>query len=288
MNAPIYIRPVDLKEALQDLAEGGQDARILAGGTDLIIAMRKGLIHPEMLVDVTRIDELRGIRMSDDFIHIGALTTHGQLRNSQELAQWAPMLVDACRDIGSVQIRNLATLGGNLGNASPAGDTIPVLYVLKAEVHLISLSGERWIPIEAFFTGPGKSVCRRDEIIAEVRFPFYNGQWKGFFLKIGQRRALRVAKVSAAGWLHLEKGTVVDCCLAVGAVAPTVIRLNNAENKLKGASLTMDRIQMAALDAGSDCSPIDDIRSTIEFRRAMTRVLVRRGLETILNEVKNG
>ncbi len=287
MNAPAYLRPSDLDEAIRLLAGTGETARILAGGTDLVIAMRRGLVYPETIVDISCLDELRGIYQSDGYVHIGALTTLGQLRDSRELALWAPLFVDACRDIGSVQIRNLGTLGGNLGNASPAGDTIPVLYVLGAEVRLTSQTGERWVPIEAFFTGPGKTVRRSDEIIAEVRFPSSRKDWKGFFLKLGQRRAMCVAKVSAAGWLCLDGSNVMDCRLALGAVAPTVLRLKNAENQLVGYPLDTCRIQLAALDASLACEPINDIRSTIEYRRAMAGVLVRRGLEKIMREVRN-
>ncbi len=288
MNAPAYLRPSSLNEALRRLAEAGNGARLLAGGTDLVIAMRKGLVHPDTILDITRLNELRHIEKKGDFIHLGALTTHSELRSSQALTEWAPMFIDACRDIGSVQIRNLGTLGGNLGNASPAGDTIPVLYVLGAEVQLLSLSGERWVPIELFFSGPGKSVRLPEELIAGIRFPFFDHHWKGFFLKIGQRKAVRIAKVSAAGWLRLENGLVADCRLALGAVAPTVIRLESAENQLVGKALTSETIESAAVEASYICSPITDIRSTIEYRCAMTRVLVRRGLEKIMNEVKNG
>jgi xanthine dehydrogenase FAD-binding subunit len=287
MNNAVYHRPSNLPEALQILAGMGEEARLLAGGTDLVIGLRKGLIHPENIVDISRLDELRGIYQSGDFVHIGALTTHGQIRNSSKLAQSAPLFVEACREVGSVQIRNLGTLGGNLGNASPAGDSLPVLFVLGAEVHLICQGGERWLPVEDFFAGPGKTVRHPNEIIAGVRFRPCNELTRSFFLKIGQRRAVRVSKVSAAGWLLFENRVISDCRLALGAVAPTVIRLIEAEKQLVGSPISIEKIRSAALIAGQTCSPIDDIRSTIEFRRAMAEVLVRRGLEKILHEVKN-
>jgi CO/xanthine dehydrogenase FAD-binding subunit len=288
MNEPVYLRPRELAEAVLALAERGEKARILAGGTDLLIAMRRGTVRPEAILDISCLDELRGIRREDDFVHIGSLATHGEIRHSPELARWAPSLVDACREVGSVQIRNLGTLGGNLGNASPAGDTIPVLYILDAEVHLLSLTGDHWLPIANFFTGPGKSVRRPDEIITGVRFRPFDGMWKDFFQKIGQRRALRVAKVSAAGGICLDSDRVLDCRLALGAVAPTVIRLQQAEESLIGSQLTGDGIRRAAQHAAQACTPINDIRSTIDYRRAMAGVLIRQGLEKIYNEVKYG
>jgi len=287
MSTPVYLQPSNLNETVGALAEFGEKIRILAGGTDFVVGLRKGLFRPEMILDITRLDELRGIYRSGDFVHIGALTTHGQIRNSQDLIQWAPLFIDACRDAGSVQIRNLGTLGGNLGNASPAGDSLPVLYALGAEVHLLCQSGERWIPIEDFFIGPGKNVRQSNELIMGVRFKPYGERTRGFFMKAGQRRAVRVSKVSAAGCLRFENQQVAECRLSLGAVAPTVIRLYEAEKYLIGQPLAPDRIQSVSAIASAACSPIDDIRSTIEFRRSLSGIFIRRGLEKIMNEVKN-
>lgn len=287
MSSPVYLRPTSLQEALRILADSGDKGRLLAGGTDFVIALRKGLIQPELILDITRLNELRGISMSNGLVHIGALTTHGEIRNSRDLTRWAPVLVDACREVGSVQIRNLGTLGGNLGNASPAGDSLPVLYVLDAEVHLLNQTAERWIPVEDFCTGPGKTVRRMDEIIAGVRFQPFPETTRSFFTKTGQRRAVRVSKVSAAGRFDFTDRLVVGCRLALGAVAPTVIRLKDAENLLMGHPLGPENIGSATAIASEACSPITDIRSNVEFRRAMAGVLVRRGLEKIMHEVKN-
>lgn len=282
----IYLRPKSLEQATAALAEYGQTGRLLAGGTDLLIAMRRGIAQPETIIDITCLDELRGIRHENGLITIGALTSHSQIRNSLELAVLAPLLVHACRDIGSVQIRNLATIGGNLGNASPAGDSLPALYVLNSQIQLISQDRECWVNIENFFTGPGKTVRRPDEMITAVRFQPLIGAWKTFFTKLGQRRALRVAKVSAAGAIAVEGDRVVDCRLALGSVAPTVIRIPAAERVLKGACLDMDLIAKAAELAEQASSPISDIRSTIDYRRSMVKVLVRRELEKIAKEAK--
>lgn len=281
-----YIRPSSLKEAAIALAEWGEKGRLLAGGTDLLIAMRRGAFMPEAIIDITCLDELHGIDRQDDYVTIGALTTHSEIRHSQVLASSAAMLVNACREIGSVQIRNLATLGGNLANASPAGDSLPALYVLQSEIHLVHLNGDRWVNIEDFFLGPGKTARRPDELITAVRFHPLNPNWKTFFSKLGQRRALRVAKVSATCALSLDGNRVFDCRLALGAVAPTVIRVRGAEETLIGHPLNHETIGEAAEKAAKACAPIDDIRSTVEYRQAMVGVLIRRELEKISKEAK--
>ncbi len=284
MNEPRYFRPASLGAALDILEQWGARARPLAGGTDLLIALRRGLMSAEAVVDITRIDDLRQLCILDGNIVIGALVTHGEVRHSEQLAGWAPVLVSACREVGSPQIRNLGTIGGNLGNASPAGDTIPALYSLCAEVGLESHAGRRWVPVDQFFVGPGKTVRRPEELIVGVRFPAPEPGERGFFQKIGQRRAMRVSKVSAAGTVLLDGLEVKRCRLALGAVAPTVIRLTQAEMLLTGSLLSTSAIEAVAALAGELCAPIDDIRSTSEYRRTLATVLVRRGLTTILED----
>lgn len=286
MNQPNYYRPGNLSDALQLVGEWRDRAQVLAGGTDILISLRRGTVEPEAIIDISAIDELRGIDQQKGYVVIGALTTHSQIRDSVEMKAWAPVLVEACQEVGSPQIRNRGTIGGNVGNASPAGDTIPPLYVLDAEIQLASLQGKRWVTVEDFFTGPGTTVCKPDELITGIRFhPFKEGS-KSFFLKIGQRRAVTITKVSAAGILNLEGSKVRSCRLALGAVAPTIIRLNEAEKVLTGKNLTEVLADEAADLAGKTCSPITDIRSSVEYRRRLATVLVRRGLISILQEVE--
>lgn len=282
MNQTTYLRPGVLSDALQLLQEWGDQAHVLAGGTDLLIKMRRGTVKPEAVVDISAINELRGIDYKNDYVVIGALTTHSQICQSMKMGEWAQVLVKACLELGSQQIRNRASIGGNVGNASPAGDSIPPLYVLEAEVHLNSLKGERWVPVEEFFTGPGTTVCKSGELITEIRFRPLERGTKSFFHKIGQRRAVTIAKVSAAGILNLEGTNVRSCRFALGAVGPTVIRLHKAEEFLTGKNLTGDLADEVADLAGELCSPISDIRSTVDYRRRMASVLIRRGLKSIL------
>lgn len=280
----MYIRPSQLNDALNALAKWGEGARMLAGGTDLLVQLRQDAIAPEAILDLTALDELRGVRLESGQAIIGALTTHTEIAESKALATWAPALVRACKEIGSVQIRNRGTLGGNIGNASPAGDTLPALYALDAKIHLVRAGGDRWVPISEFFLGPGQSVREATEIIAGVAFRPCGAEELGFFQKIGQRRAMRVAKASAAGILRVEGGVVEECRIALGAVAPTVIRAHSSEDFLIGRQLTSNVIERAASLAAQDCRPIDDIRSTSTYRRHIVRVLVKRGLRTITEE----
>lgn len=276
-----FYRPRDLNEALQILKENGDRTSILAGGTDLLIKMRGRKVTPDTVLDISAIDELRGIEQKEGFLKIGALTTPTEICEHEGLKVWAPLLMDACAALGSFQIRNRATIGGNLGNASPAGDTIPPLYVLEAEIQLTDRRRDRWVPIAEFFRGPGATVRHDDEIITAIRFRPLDPAEKSFFSKLGQRRAVTIAKVSAAGALTLEDGKVVSCQLALGAVAPTVIRLPEAEKLLIGNALTKTLIDRVGESAKEFCCPITDIRSNENYRRKIAKVLIVRGLRSI-------
>lgn len=277
---PAYLRPLSVNDALKELDAWKDRARLLAGGTDLLVRIRQGDEQPVAIIDISGIDELRKISRCNGYVELGALITFREIEQHQEgLKEWAPVLVSACRNVGSVQIRNIGTLGGNLGTASPAGDLIPALYVLEAEVHLLSSRCERWVAVSDFFDGPGSTVCMSDEMITGVRFrPMEEGE-KSFFQKIGQRKAVTISKASAAGTILLKNSVVSCCCLAIGAVAPTVIRVPNAEKYLTGNRLNTETINHAGVLAAESCKPIDDIRSTISYRRHMIKVLVIRGLQ---------
>jgi CO/xanthine dehydrogenase FAD-binding subunit len=185
--------------------------------------------------------------------------------------------VDAARLVGSPQIRNRGTLGGNLANASPAGDSIPPLYVLDARVVLASADGTRAVPVAEFFTGPGQSLRAQHEIITAVELPV-NGKRRSVFMRLGQRQALAISKVSIAVSLVLADETVRDVRIALGAVAPTVVRARRAEDALHGHRLENSVITAACAAAEADASPISDLRSNAGYRRAMCRELLSRAL----------
>jgi CO/xanthine dehydrogenase FAD-binding subunit len=257
------------------------DARLLAGGTDLLVRLRDELEWPP-LIDVSRLADLSGITLTTDMVRIGALTTYSDIEHNAPLMQHAAALAQAAALVGSPQIRNRGTIGGNLANASPAGDTIPPLYVLDAQIVLLSQAGERRVAIADFFTGPGRSVLQPCELVAAVEFPL-RADRRSMFVRLGQRQALAISKVSVAVSLQRSDTTVSDIRVALGAVAPTVVRAPLAESALQGKDLNDAAIAAAADAAARDATPIDDIRSNALYRRAMCRELVTRALHALRN-----
>jgi CO/xanthine dehydrogenase FAD-binding subunit len=280
-----YIQPKNLNEALEQLAGFRERAKILAGGTDLIIQIRKGLQNPEVIIDLSCLQELRGVKTSQEKITIGALTTYYEVITNLSIINSANVLVQAAKSVGSAQIRSRGTIGGNLANGSPAGDSLPSLFVLNADIHLISSEGERWVPIIEFYKGPGKTVRYANEIISEIRFNIPNANSKGYSQKIGQRKGMFIAKASVAMQFSFRDGKVQDCAIALGAVAPTVIRAPATEKFLTGKKLIGETILKASQMTAEECHPITDIRSTDEYRRKVIGVMVKRGLEEL--ELKN-
>jgi xanthine dehydrogenase small subunit len=275
--APSLFRPRSLDEALELLAQRPGELRPLAGGTDALVKAKDGLLDRASFFDVSGIRELREIEEQNAFVRIGAAVTHSELVASPLVARYAPALPASCAVIGGPQIRNRGTLGGNLANASPAADTLPALYAADATVELCSISERREIPIQQLFTGPRKTCLAPDELILAVRVPKRQGL-RGAFLRLGQRRAQAISKVSvavtAAFAAAADDGQPTAVAVAFGAVAPTVIRVPDAEKALlRGGAGALDEAVAAALEA---VKPIDDLRSTSEYRRAMSGVLLRR------------
>jgi xanthine dehydrogenase FAD-binding subunit len=256
--------------------------RVLAGGTDLIVFMEAGRLRPDTLIDISRLSELRYVRGDAQSIRIGPLTTHSQLVQSPLLQEWAPILPMAAATIGAVQIRNRGTIGGNLGTASPAGDTIPALLALAAGATLRSVRGERQVALDEFFLGPGKTVMAPDEYIAEIWFPTPTRAARGVYVKAGRRKAQAISLVSVGVQLTADDGRVGTAGIALGSVAPTVMRATAAEQALAGRRLTSDLCQQAAAIAAGEAHPISDIRASADYRRSLVQTWVRRALEACL------
>ncbi len=278
-----YLSPTTIGEVLEFM-QLHQDKRykLLAGGTDLIVRMKESIEKPEVLIDLSHVEELARIEERTNAIHLGAMVTCARIISSELLNQRAEILVAACQRMGSPQIRSRATLGGNIANASPAGDTIPPLLALGASLELQSHSGSRTVPLDDFFRGPGETILAPDELIIAIQFPKPAPEEKGFFLKLGQRSAMSVSKISVTGQLHLNMGQIAWARIAYGAVASTPIRAHAVEDFLRGKPLTPATIQQAAELAQQTVSPITDIRSTESYRRKMSSVLLRRGLEGLM------
>ena len=278
-----YLSPTTIGEVLEFMQlHRDKGYRLLAGGTDLIVRMKESIEKPEVLIDLSRVEELARIEERTNAIHLGAMVTCARIILSELLNQRAEILVAACQRMGSPQIRSRATLGGNIANASPAGDTIPPLLALGASLELQSHSGSRTVPLDAFFRGPRETILAPDELIIAIQFPKPAPEEKGFFLKLGQRSAMSISKISVTGQLHLNMGRITWARIAYGAVASTPIRAHAVEDFLRGKPLTPATIQQAAELAQQTVSPITDIRSTESYRRKMSSVLLRRGLEGLM------
>lgn len=291
MSVPVsairVARPASLAEALSLLAEKPA-ARPVAGGTDAMVRMKEGHWVPPLWVDIRRLPELRGIRADGGRLTVGAGEPYGSLLRSPLLQARGPLLLQAVRDVGSVQIRATGTIGGNLGTASPAGDAIPPLYALGAVVHLASRQGERAVEIEQFFLGPGRTVRRPDELITAVSFPPQDPAELSLWQKLGLRGAQAISVVSLA--LRLtpgpDPGTVQQARFAYGSVGPTVLRARKAETLAEQVgTLTHERRRAVARMAWKEVLPISDIRASAEYRREMAVALLERGLHRVLGTV---
>ncbi len=276
-RAPARVRPRSLSEALE-LLQAEPQKTPLAGGTDILIRALDGELERTNLVDLTAIPELQGIEQRTDTLWIGATTSHAAIAASPLVAQVLPPLAEACALIGAPQVRNRGSLGGNLANASPAADTVPPLYVAEAVVELASAVSRRTVPIAEFFTGPGGTVLEPGELIVGVRIPSREGL-RGGFRRLGQRRAQAISKVSVAVALSGELERPDWVRVAFGAVAPTVIRAEAVEAELTAEG--EDRLERALEAARREVRPIDDIRSTREYRREMAAVLLGRVLRQL-------
>jgi len=287
MNKPDYLAPTSLEEALETVGQQTEGVQIIAGGTDLVPRMRSRVIEPKLLVDL-RLLNLDGIEKTADGIRIGASATHTDILESDLLAEHCPALCEAAADIAGPPIRNRGTVGGNLVNASPAADLAPPLLVYDAVVILAKAGSKREIPLVDFFTGPGQTVLAADELLTEIRIPAVPPNTTSKFIKLGKRKAMAVAVVSAAARLTIDQaGKISQARIALGSVAPTPIRARKAEASLEGQSPSSDLFTEAGQIAGSESSPISDIRASGSYRKKMVAVLTRRALEAAWQQPGN-
>jgi CO/xanthine dehydrogenase FAD-binding subunit len=275
------LTPKTVDEALALLADpGGQP---IAGGTDLIPLMQADELRPERVIDLSRLSALRDIRQDGDgYVRIGALTTHAQLKASALLWEQATALAQAARSVGGVQTRQRGTIGGNLVNASPAADVALALLALEAQVTLRSLRGARQLSLNEFLTGPGRTVRHDGELLTQVAFALPGPASGSAFRKLGKRSAMIIAVVSVAAVLVLEDGLIRDARIALGSVAPTVIRAPQAEALLRGQPPGEALFREAGALARQEARSIDDFRASAEYRRRMVAVLTRRALAEAL------
>ncbi len=276
-----YHSPRSLPEACTLLAEFGADARILAGGTDVIVELRKsGSSSSKAVVDITRISSLRGIEESGDAIVIHPLTTHAEILHSKIVEQYAPLLKSAVAGIGSPQIRNRGTVGGNIMNAAACADTVPPLIALNARIKLLSSRGERAVALSEFFVKPYATVAQRDEILIEIRFPKLPGNARSSFVKLGRRNALSIARLSVAAILEkTEAGAITDARIVTGAAFPKWQRVPEAENILIGQKPSRELFDQAGKKISEALISFTGRRWSTEYKEPVIAVLVRRALE---------
>lgn len=277
-----YRTPISVEEALRFLAVQGSEARLIAGGTDLLVELRRNGGSEPVLIDVSRIGRLDRVWSDDKTqIHIGPAVTHSQAAASSILAERGLPLAMACREVGTPQVRNRGTITGNLATASPANDTITALWALDARLTLRSVRGERTLAFPDFYTGVRRTALAPDEMVTDIMFPALGPDQRGIFVKLGLRRTNAIAVVNAAVVLTLVEGNVAKARIALGSVAPTIIRACEAENSLLASPLTEERMAEAADLSARAAAPITDIRSGAEYRREAARFLVRRALRAL-------
>jgi carbon-monoxide dehydrogenase medium subunit len=274
-------QPTSLQEASRLLKDKGPGGRFLAGGTDLVIAIKeKGLI-PKYVVDLKRIPGLAGIRENPQGgIAIGALTTMRALETSPLITGKYPFLAQSAAEVGSIQIRNRATVGGNMTNATPSADVAPSLIALDATATLVNATVARTVPLKDFFRGPGQTVLDADEILTEITIPKTGPRLVGQYIKFSPRDMMDLAYVGTAVVYTL--GESEERChgvrIVLGAVAPTPIRARNAEALLEGQILTEELATKAGEESAKESRPISDVRSTADYRRAMVSVMTKRAI----------
>lgn len=270
-----YLAPETLAEATSLLNEHGEEARVLAGGTDLVPLMKDRVIAPKYLIDIKRLKSMDYIKWDEkEGLRIGALTIISAIARSQVIKEKYLCLQQAAESLGAVQVRNMATLGGDVCRSSPSADMVPPLLVLGAEVKLVGSRGERIIPMGEFIIGPGQNVLN-NEILTEIKIPAQEKSYSSVFGKVG-RVSEDLAKVNCAVKVTVVEGRCEDIKIALGAVAPTAVRAKKVEEAIKGEELSVRNIATAASLVGEDCCPITDVRSDIDYRRHLSKILVER------------
>lgn len=263
--------PKTLPEAYLRLQELNGRARLLAGGTDLMVQLHDHIGVVSAYLNIWGLNELRGIAEAGEYVRIGALTTHTQIIKSSLVKQYCPILIDAARTVGGAQIQNRGTIGGNIVNASPAGDTLPILAACEAQLELGSHRGIRVVAFNEFYTGYRQTILASDELVVAVRLPKPSSNAKLFFQKVGSRQALVISKVVMAGKAEFDReNRVRSIGLGVGSVAPTVIRAPRTEALLTNASPGLELILQAHRTIYEEVAPITDLRSTERYRRQVT------------------
>ena len=284
-----YFEPSTVSEATSLLAKYKGEAKIIAGGTDLLVEMKQERISPKYIINIKTIPGFDYIIYdSKEGLRIGALTTIRALEKSTELRQRYPVISQVVSQFGNIPVRNVATLGGNLCNAVPSADTAPALIGLSARAKIVGTDGERIIPLEDFFTGSGSTVLKTGEILVEIQVPVPPANTKGVYLKYAIRGKTDLPVVGIAVVVTLEPKDKVckNIKIVLGNVAPTPMRANKAESVLRGKPYSAELVRQASEAASDEARPISDIRASAEYRKEMVRILTARALNKAKEEIK--
>jgi CO/xanthine dehydrogenase FAD-binding subunit len=266
--------PGSLSEALDLLAREPGAWQPFAGGTDLMVLLEAGKLSHKRFLSLAKLEDLRGIEVTADSVLLGALTTYTDIQRNPTLQAEFPLLCAAARETGSIATQNRGTLGGNIVNASPAADSPPALLVYDAEVELISRGAVRWLPYQRFHTGYKKMQMEPDELLRAVRLRRRANLWRQYYRKVGTRKAQAISKVCFAGAALVENGLIRDVRIALGSVAPVVLRALNTEDSLRGHRVTPTVITVAEETLAQEIAPIDDLRSTERYRLRVAQNLL--------------
>lgn len=279
-----YFSPDSVEEACQLLVKYGSKAKAIAGGTDVLVKMKKELLSPEILVYIGQLPQLKKIEyVPGKGVVIGAGVTHNEVQNSKVLHEKYLSVSEAAHQMANNQVRNLGTIGGNISNAVPSADMPPILIALGTTVKILGSKGERTLPLEDVFAGPNQTVLEHDELITEFVIP--DGSFTGStYLKFGLRASGALAVVGVAAAVQVEDGFIKDARIVLGAVSPVPVRAKEAENFLKGKQASEEVFAEAGVIASGECKPISDIRASAEYRKDMVRVFTRRALQKAANK----
>lgn len=258
--------PRDLDQALALLGSEPGGWMPLAGGTDLMVLFEAGKLAHRKFISIWKLAELKGIELAPEGVTLGALTTYTQVQAHELLQREFPLLCQAAAQTGGIATQNRGTLAGNIVNASPAADSLPALLVYDAELELASSRGSRWVPYRSFHTGYKKMILRPEELIRRIRLPRRTKRWKQYYRKVGTRKAQAISKVCFAGAAEVAGDEIRDVRIALGSVAPTVVRCVKTEALLKGQKLSPAALRTAKEALAAEIAPIDDMRSSAHYR----------------------
>ncbi len=280
-----YIRPTSLSEALEFLGEHGPQTAVLAGGTDLMIAVRRGDVAARFMMDVSRLEELRGIEKHNGSLSVGAAVTYTEIINSPLVLEYAPVLASAARAVGSVQIRNVGTLGGNVANGSPAADSVPPLVVHEALVDIRSATSQRTPRLEEVFTAPYLTNLTGAELITRFILKPLDAGYRSGFQRIARRRALSVARISAAALARMDSsGALTDLRLCVGSILPKPRRMTEAEDLLKGSLPEPDLLRKASEAVSREMIRVSGLRPSTEYKQLAVEGIVTKVISEAIGE----